>query len=181
MTENKDKARFPVGGARRKSREFALLGVYESMIDPSADFAAIDAGLLSILSEEVHDGFDSENNVKTKTVPVAECDLTAQDFAECDKEFYREILGGVLAERDQLSELVARHVDRDLQRLSVIERACLMIGAWELSHRVDNPYRVVINEAVELSKQFGSEKGYKFVNGVLDKIAAEVRPAEVKA
>ena len=56
-----------------------------------------------------------------------------------------------------------------------------MIGAWELIHRVENPYRVVINEAVELSKQFGADKGYKLVNGVLDKIAAEVRPHEVQS
>ena len=80
----------------------------------------------------------------------------------------------------KIEVLLQRHLDRDPARLSVIEHACLMIGTWELKHRIDNPYRVVINEAVELSKQFGSDKGYRLVNGVLDKVAGDVRPDEVK-
>lgn len=159
-----EKHRLPLTGARRKAREFALLGVYESLIDPQADFAAIDANLLSVITD------DGE--------PVAGCELTPEDFEACDKPFYREILEGVLVERDELTELLSRHLDRDPARLSVVERACLMIGAWELKHRIENPYRVVINEAVELSKQFGADRGYKLVNGVLDHVAAEVRPDE---
>ncbi len=62
-----------------------------------------------------------------------------------------------------------------------MERACLVIGAWELVHRLEIPYRVVINEAVELAKQFGGTDGHKFVNGVLDKLAADVRTAEIAA
>jgi len=155
----------PVSGARRRAREFALLGVYQSIIDPEADAATIDAGLPLVLAEDAELGIAA--------------DLSLADFENCDKGFYREILEGVLAERDALMELLARHVDRDPARLSVIERACLMIGAWELSHRPENPYRVIINEAVELSKQFGADKGYRLVNGVLDKVAADVRPDEV--
>ena len=160
------KQRNPLGGGRRKAREFALLGVYESLIDPAADYAAIDANLLSVITD------DGE--------PVAGCDLTPEDFEHCDKSFYREILEGVIAEREEIEVLLQRHLDRDPARLSVIEHACLMIGTWELKHRIDNPYRVVINEAVELSKQFGSDKGYRLVNGVLDKVAGAVRPDEVK-
>lgn len=159
--------RMPLGGARRRAREFALLGVYQSVIDPDADFAGIDANLLSVITDEGE--------------PVSGCDLSADDFENCDKEFYREILEGVLEERDTIMEVLAKHLERDPARLSVIERSCLMIGAWELKHRLENPYRVVINEAVELCKQFGADKGYRLVNGVLDKVAADVRPDEVKA
>lgn len=164
MTESK---RLPLAGARRKAREFALLGVYESLINQDADFAEIDAGLLSVITDE--EG------------PVAGCDLTPEDFEACDKAFCREILAGVMKDREAVDGVLSRHVDRDLSRLSVIERACLMMGTWELMHCPQIPYRVVINEAVELTKQFGSDKGYRLVNGVLDKVAADVRPVEVKA
>ncbi|MDO4938033.1 MAG: transcription antitermination factor NusB [Sutterellaceae bacterium] len=160
-----DKQRLPLAGARRKAREFALLGVYEALTNPQADFAAIDANLLSVITD------DGE--------PMAGCDLTAEDFATCDKAFYAELLDGVMTERDLILEKISAHLDRDPARLSVVERACLMIGTWELMHRIENPYRVVINEAVELSKQFGADKGYRLVNGVLDKVAADVRPDEV--
>ncbi len=162
-----NKQHLPLGGARRRAREFALLGVYQSVIDPEADFSSISAGLLDVLSDGADATFGTE--------------LGSEDFETCDKDFYREILEGVLSERDGLMELLAKHVDRDPARLSVIERACLMIGAWELKHRPENPYRVIINEAVELSKQFGADKGYKLVNGVLDKVAADVRPDETAA
>lgn len=162
-----DKKRLPLAGARRKAREFALLGVYESLINKEADFAEIDAGLLSVITDE--DG------------PVAGCDLTPEDFEACDKAFCREILAGVMADRAKIDGILLHHVDRELDRLSVIERACLTMGTWELMHCPQVPYRVVINEAVELAKQFGSDKGYRLVNGALDKTAAEVRPDEVKA
>lgn len=161
------KEHLPVGGARRRARAFALLGVYQSIIDPDADFATIEAGLTDVLTDE-NDG------------PLA-CELDPEDFKSCDREFYRTVLTGVLSERDSLMELLAKHVDRDPARLSVIERACLMIGAWELKHCPENPYRVIINEAVELTKQFGADKGYRLVNGVLDKVALDVRPDEVAA
>ena len=159
------KLHLPRSGARSRAREFALLGVYQSVIDPEADFASIDAGLLDILSDKEESSFS--------------CELASEDFESCDKDFYREILQGVLSERDELMEVLARHVDRDPARLSVIERSCLMIGTWELKHCLENPYRVIINEAVELSKRFGADKGYRLVNGVLDKVASDVRKEEV--
>ena len=152
-------------GPRRKAREFALLGVYESLINESADFAAIDANLLSVITDEGS--------------PVAGCDLTSEDFAQCDQQFYRDILDGV--GKNELLETIGRHLDRDPQRLSVVERACLMIGTWELKNCPQIPYRVVINEAVELCKVFGADRGYKLVNGVLDKVAEELRSVEHKA
>ena len=80
-----------------------------------------------------------------------------------------------------LDAVLARHVDRKTSLLSPVEHGVLMIGAYELSHCIDIPYRVVINEAVELAKSFGGTDGHKYVNGVLDKAAADLRPVEVKA
>ena len=76
---------------------------------------------------------------------------------------------------------LAPHLDRKPAELSPIERAILVIGAWELTTRVDIPYRVVINEAVELAKSFGATDGHRFVNGVLDKLAADARASEIAA
>ena len=144
-----DKQHLPLAGQRRKAREFALLGVYESLINKDADFAEIDAGLLSVITDA--DG------------SIAGCDLTPEDFDHCDQAFCREILAGVIDNRAKLEEVLSHHVDRELTRLSMIERACLTIGTWVLC------------------KQFGSDKGYKLVNGVLDKVAGEVRPHEAAA
>lgn len=167
MTESANlRARLSLG-PRRKAREFALLGVYESLINESADFAAIDTNLLSVITDEGS--------------PVAGCDLTSEDFDQCDQEFYRDILDGVIKGKQELLDTLSRHLDRDPQRLSVVERACLMIGTWEMKNCPQIPYRVVINEAVELCKVFGADRGYKLVNGVLDKVAGELRPAEHQA
>ena len=76
---------------------------------------------------------------------------------------------------------IAPHLDRKPEQLSPIEKALLVIGAWELVNRVEIPYKVVINEAVELAKAYGGTDGHKFVNGVLDKLAAEVRAEEIAA
>ena len=83
--------------------------------------------------------------------------------------------------RRAASRALAPHLDRAAAELSPIERAILVIGAWELAHRLEIPYRVVINEAVELAKSYGGTDGHKFVNGVLDKLAADVRAAEIDA
>ena len=85
------------------------------------------------------------------------------------------------ADGAEIDALLAKHVDRKTSLLSPVEHAVLMIGVYELQHCVDIPYRVAINEGVELAKSFGGTDGHKYVNGVLDKAAAELRPAEVAA
>ena len=77
--------------------------------------------------------------------------------------------------------MLARHIDRKTAHLSPVEHAVLMIGAYELRHCIEIPYRVAINEAVELAKSFGGTDGHKYVNGVLDKVAVDLRPVEVRA
>ena len=94
-------------------------------------------------------------------------------------EFLEELLRGVPSRAAELEQLIAPHLDRDFARLSPVERAILYIGAYELAHHPQTPFKVVLNEAVELGKSFGASEGYRFVNGVLEKIAAQLRPEEV--
>ncbi len=101
------------------------------------------------------------------------------DFARCDSEHFDTLLRGCIEQSGVLDELLKRHVDRRLELLSPVELNALRIGAYELKFCLDVPYRVVINEGVELAKAFGGTDGHKFVNGVLDKAAAELRPQEV--
>lgn len=102
-------------------------------------------------------------------------------FARCDNLHFDTLLHGCVAEAAVLDALLAQHQDRKTSELSPIEHGVLLIGAYELKHCADVPYRVAINEAVELAKTFGGTDGHKYVNGVLDKAALELRPLEVKA
>jgi N utilization substance protein B len=94
-------------------------------------------------------------------------------------EFLEELLRGVRGAASELEGLIAPHLDREFKRLSPVERAILYIGAYELAHHPRTPFKVVLNEAVELGKSFGGTDGYRFVNGVLEKIAHALRPEEV--
>jgi N utilization substance protein B len=94
-------------------------------------------------------------------------------------EFLEELLRGVSGAATELEGLIAPHLDREFKRLSPVERAILYIGAYELAHHPRTPFKVVLNEAVELGKSFGGTDGYRFVNGVLEKIAHALRPEEV--
>ena len=98
-----------------------------------------------------------------------------------DQIYFAELWSGVTRDHDALIERIAPHLDRKASGLSPIEKALLVIGAWELVNRLEIPYRVVINEAVELAKAYGGTDGHKFVNGVLDKVAADVRADEIAA
>ena len=82
---------------------------------------------------------------------------------------------------DALRADFAPHLDRGVEALSPVEHGILLLATYELKHRAEIPYRVIINEAVELAKSFGGTEGFKYVNGVLDKVAAQLRPAEVAA
>ena len=94
-------------------------------------------------------------------------------------EFLDELLQGVRNRVAELEALIKPHLEREFARLSPVERAILYIGAYELREHRETPFKVVINEAVELGKSFGATDGYRFVNGVLERIAAAIRPDEV--
>lgn len=109
-------------------------------------------------------------------------DLRGEEgFETVDDEYFLTLLQGVAAEADALNEKLAGQLDRPIDELSPIEHAILLIGTYEAVHCLDVPYRVVINEAVELAKVYGGTDGHKYVNGVLDRLMAEVRVAEVRA
>ena len=110
--------------------------------------------------------------------PLAQA-RTLEGFERTDARFVESLLSGVLGQAEALRALIAPHLSREFGRLSPIERAILYIGAYELASHPETPFKVVINEAVELGKSFGATDGYRFVNGVLEKIAASVRPDEV--
>ena len=137
--------------ARRRSRELALQGLYEWLLG-GADAGVVDAHVRE------QEGFD-----------------------RCDAAHFDLLLHGVIREAAAIDAVLAAHIDRKAELLSPIERGVLVIGVWELLHRQEIPYRVVINEAVELAKSFGGTDGHKYVNGVLDKAAAVLRPTEVAA
>jgi N utilization substance protein B len=141
----------PAKSARRRSRETALQGLYQWLITGD------EAG-------------------------VIDAHLREQDgFGKIDKAHYDALLNGCIVEAADLDAVLARHVDRKTTELSPIEHGVLMIGAYELKHCMDIPYRVAINEAVELAKAFGGTDGHKYVNGVLDRAAGDLRPQEVAA
>lgn len=106
--------------------------------------------------------------------------LEAEDFSRTDETYFAELLGNIPRQVDVVDENIAACIDRPLAQLDPVERAILRIGVYELLFRVDIPYRVTINEAVQLTKKFGAEQGHAFVNGVLDKAAHKLRATECK-
>jgi N utilization substance protein B len=105
----------------------------------------------------------------------------ARALEDFDKNsgFTESIVRGVRDREGELQSLITPHLDRPFGRLSPVERAILYIGTFELAAHAETPFKVVINEAIELGKSFGGSEGHRFVNGVLEKVAAAVRPEEV--
>ena len=116
--------------------------------------------------------------------PVAQVEaefLTDNDMAKVDQEYFSEVLRGVPSAKSDLDNHIEKHTDRKISDMTPIELAILRMGTFELIHRIDVPYKVIINEGVELSKTFGANEAHRFVNGVLDKLAQELRIPEVKS
>ncbi len=106
---------------------------------------------------------------------------TEYDFAQVDLDYFQALLHGVPAQLDELEAVLEPLLDRGLEELDPIERSLLRMGTFELKERIDVPYKVVINEAVSLAKKFGATDGHKYINGVLDKAARQLRKAETDA
>jgi len=152
MTEQAQQApKAPPKSARRRAREIILQGLYQWRVG-GADEASIEA-----------------------YAPEME------GFAKADREFFVGTLRGVIGQHEQLIERIAVHIDRPFRELSPIEACIMMMASFEMLNHPETPYRVIINEAIELAKAFGGTDGHKYVNGVLDKVAAIIRPAEVAA
>ncbi len=134
---------------RHRAREFALQGLYQWLMNQE------DAGVIDAHIRNAH-GFD-----------------------KADTEHFDLLLHGTIRDVNDLRAQIVPLIDRSIDQLSPIEHAALLIGTFELKHHIEIPYKVVINEAVELTKSFGGIDGHKYVNGVLDKIAASLRATEV--
>jgi len=116
----------------------------------------------------------------TSMVAIIEQFRSEQDMEIADLDYFEGLLRGVNAHLAELDEGLTPFIDRDIAQVDPIERAALRLGAYELKHRPDVPYRVVLNEAIESTKRFGAEHGHTYVNGVLDKLAAQWRAAEYR-
>ena len=103
------------------------------------------------------------------------------DFRNVDEDYFSAIIHGVPSHVSQLDEIMSDALDRPLAQLDPVELAALRIGCFELMNRKDIPYRVVINEAIELVKRFGAQDSHRYINGILDKLAPRLRADEVKA
>jgi N utilization substance protein B len=104
-----------------------------------------------------------------------------QDMEVADLEYFEDLLRGVDQHVAELDEALKPYIDRDVEQIDPIERAALRLAAYEMKYRLDVPYRVIINEAIEVTKRFGADHGHSYVNGVLDKLAAQIRLAEKKS
>lgn len=102
-----------------------------------------------------------------------------QMLGDLDFDLFKELLENVIAQYAEMDVIYADFLDRKVERLDPVERAILRIGAYELQYHLQTPYKAVINEAVELAKRFGAEESHKFINGVLDKVAKQLRTAEM--
>ena len=100
---------------------------------------------------------------------------------EFEVDYFRDLVSGVPARLDELDAVLQPRLDRPVEEVDLVERALLRLGAYELLAHPEIPYRVIINEAVELAKTFGADQGHRYINGVLDKVARELRPVEVAA
>ena len=101
-----------------------------------------------------------------------------QDMEVADLEYFEDLLRGVETNVATLDESLRPHIDREVAQIDPIERAVLRLAAYELKYRPDVPYRVIINEAIEVTKRFGADHGHSYVNGVLDKLAVDLRSVE---
>lgn len=106
---------------------------------------------------------------------------TEQDMEVADLAYFEALVRGVISGHNELDQSLSMYVDRPMEQVDPIERAVLRIAAYEMRDRLDVPYRVIINEAVEIAKRFGSDHGHTYVNGVLDQAAGQWRSAEINA
>lgn len=151
MTETTQIPKPPTKSPRRRARELALQGLYQWRLG-SNDTAAIEAHLPEM-----------------------------EGYAKADRELCLALVRGVIGANEELAALLTPHLDRCFAELSPIEACILLIGSFELTRYPATPYRVIINEAIELAKSYGGSEGHKYVNGVLDKLAIGERALEVEA
>jgi len=175
--------------ARRRARELALQGIYQWLLHeptaggtsathaairlslpeqaPQVQLHAIEELLASAAPEDKAPEGKRKNRSRAPTLP--------------DAEFFAALLTGAAREASETRAIIEPLLTRAVAELSPVEHAILLLSVFELRHDIETPYRVVINEAIELAKKYGGTDGHKFINGVLDRLAANLRPEEVAA
>ncbi len=143
---------------RRRAREYALQGIYQCLVLKTA--------------EEL---FDLPLAISAVTKQLSEDPA----FKKCQLDLFTNIFQGVINRSEELDALITPELDRPVTELSPVEHAAMLIGAYELATDLSVPYKVAINEAVELAKTFGGTDGHKYVNGVLDQLAQKLRQVEI--
>jgi transcription antitermination protein NusB len=136
-------------GRRRRSRELALQGLYQWFVA---------GGTLQTITEQLYE---------------------TKEFLKTDQEYFSDLLHGALTNLTKLEKHIQPCLDRPFKELSPIEASILLLSAHEFANNPETPYRAIINEAVELAKTYGGTDGHKYVNGVLDKLATQLRAEEV--
>ena len=121
-----------------------------------------------------------QNLLSGATTREIEEQFREEHTGKIDWDYFAEIFAGIVSRRDELDAQLAPLLDREISALDPIEQAVLYLGAYEFANRIDVPYRVVINECVDLAKVFGATDGHKYINGVLDKMALTLRPLETQ-
>ncbi|MBC7751355.1 MAG: transcription antitermination factor NusB [Candidatus Saccharibacteria bacterium] len=137
--------------AKRKARRFAMQGLYEWLLTNNP-------------AHEIEARTRAENHMN-----------------KTDIVYYHELISQTIAQNESLDEILDPAIDRELEALNVVERAILLLGVYEMRERLEIPYAIVIDEGVELAKHFGATDSHKYVNGVLDKLARQLRPEEFAA
>ena len=107
--------------------------------------------------------------------------LADDSLKKSDTEYFRELIAQIPRIAEDLDRQLTTYIDRDIGQVDPVERAVLRLAAYELLNHIEIPYRVVLNEAIELARTFGSENSFRFVNGILDKMGADVRSVEAAA
>lgn len=147
---NKPAKKLKTSQNRRKSRELVLKAIYRGMLN---------AGELKQIATDAKDD---------------------PDYIKTDEVYFKQLLAGVTENIEKLDQEISTFIDRQLDELSPVEHAILRISSYELFFDMSIPYRVAINEGVELAKLYGGTDGHKYINGVLDKVAAVARPMEFR-
>jgi len=140
----------PKAGDRRRARALAMQGLYQRHFS------------------------------KTPIADIEAEFMVDNDMSKVDLMYFRDLLRGVHREEAELDRLLEPYLDRPLKEVDPVELSIVRLGAYELKHRIDVPYRVVINEGIEMAKRFGGTEGHKFVNSILDKLSRRLRLAETR-
>ena len=135
---------------RRRAREFAVQGLYQTQLN------------------------------RMPAAEIARDIRESRHFAYADEELFGRIFNGAQANETEYAAIIRPLLDRDEKHVHPIERAVLLMAVYELKEMPETPYPVIINEAIEITKTFGGTDGHKFVNGILDKLAAQLRPNDPK-